>query len=83
MLAKALVIAMAADIARYHHERFNGKGYPEGLEGGNKPLSARIMALADAYDALRTERYYKEGFSHKKALKSLRRKCLRKKSSIR
>ena len=59
---------MAADIARYHHERFDGKGYPLGLAGEAIPLSARIASLADVYDALTTKRVYKDAFSHDKAL---------------
>ena len=59
---------MAADIARYHHERFDGKGYPAGLAGEAIPLSARIASLADVYDALTTKRVYKDAFSHDKAL---------------
>jgi len=56
----------ASDIAMYHHEKFNGKGYPEGLKGDAIPLGARIMALADIYDAMTSERCYKEAFSHEK-----------------
>lgn len=54
-------------IARYHHERYDGKGYPDGLSGENIPLEARIMALADVYDALISERVYKKAFSKEKA----------------
>jgi len=56
----------ASDIAMYHHEKFNGTGYPIGLKGDAIPLSARIMALADIYDAMTSERCYKEAFSHEK-----------------
>lgn len=59
-------IKMGMDIARYHHEKWNGSGYMEGLAGEAIPLSARIMALADVYDALRSKRIYKEAFSHEK-----------------
>ena len=52
-------LAMAADIAGAHHERFNGRGYPKGLSGQTIPLSARIVALADVYDALTSVRVYK------------------------
>ncbi|MDA3808892.1 MAG: HD domain-containing protein [Spirochaetaceae bacterium] len=51
-------------IALCHHENWDGSGYPEGLDGEKIPLSARIMAIADVYDALRTERTYKKAFSH-------------------
>lgn len=61
-------LRMAADIARYHHEHFDGHGYPLGLAGEAIPLAARIAALADVYDALTTKRVYKEAFSHDKAV---------------
>jgi len=57
-------IKMGAEIARYHHEKWDGSGYMDGLKGEEIPLSARIMALADVYDALRSKRVYKEGYSH-------------------
>lgn len=60
-------LAMARDIAMTHHERYDGKGYPHGLAGDNIPLSGRITALADVYDALTTQRVYKPKFSHSKA----------------
>lgn len=53
-------IKIAKEIARFHHERYDGKGYPDGLVGTDIPLCARIMALADVYDALATERCYKK-----------------------
>ena len=59
---------IAFDIAKYHHEKWNGKGYPEGLSGEKIPLCARIMALADVYDALTMERPYKKAFPAEKAL---------------
>ena len=59
-------LQMAAEIARSHHEQWNGGGYPEGLKGEKIPLSARILAIADIYDALRSERAYKPAFSHEK-----------------
>jgi diguanylate cyclase (GGDEF)-like protein len=52
-------LKMAAEIARFHHERFDGTGYPSGLQGSQIPLSARIVALADVYDALTSDRVYK------------------------
>jgi putative two-component system response regulator len=61
-------LKMGMDIALYHHEKWNGSGYNKGLKGGTIPLSARIMALADVYDALRSKRVYKEAFSHEKSI---------------
>jgi HD-GYP domain-containing protein (c-di-GMP phosphodiesterase class II) len=58
---------MAQDIAHYHQEKFNGSGYPNGLAGGNIPLSARICAVADVFDALTSKRPYKEAFSLEKS----------------
>lgn len=54
----------AADIARYHHERWDGTGYPARLAGESIPLAARILAIADVYDALRSKRVYKAGQNH-------------------
>ena len=64
-------LKMGIDIAKYHHERWDGKGYPEGLSGEDIPLSARIMAIADVYDALSSKRVYKDAFNHKKCLEIL------------
>ena len=61
-------LAMAAEIALGHHEKYNGKGYPNGLSGEDIPLSARIVAIVDVYDALRQKRVYKPAFSHQKAM---------------
>ncbi len=58
----------AMDIALYHHEKWDGSGYPKGLKGLDIPLPARLMAVADVYDALRSERPYKEAFSHEKSM---------------
>jgi response regulator RpfG family c-di-GMP phosphodiesterase len=57
-------LEIATQLTLSHHEKWNGKGYPSGLAGNDIPLSARIMALADVYDALRSIRYYKDAFSH-------------------
>ena len=56
------------EIARFHHERWDGSGYPHGLKGSEIPLSARIMAVSDVYDALRTERPYKAAYPHEKCI---------------
>lgn len=58
---------IGAQLVRHHHEWWDGSGYPDGLAGEEIPLSARIMAVADVYDALRTTRPYKKAFSHEKA----------------
>ena len=58
---------IAENVAHYHHERMDGSGYPEGLKGEEIPLEARIMAVADVYDALVSKRVYKESFSFEKA----------------
>lgn len=63
----AQFLQMARDIAWSHHERFDGSGYPRGLVGDQIPLCARIVALADVYDALTTKRVYKPPFPHEKA----------------
>jgi putative two-component system response regulator len=61
---KNILMTTAICIAHYHHERWDGNGYPDGLKGEKIPLEARIMAVADAYDALRSKRVYKQAFSH-------------------
>lgn len=61
----------ARDMAYYHHEKWNGAGYPKGLSGEEIPLSARILAVADVYDALTSQRTYKNAFSHEKAVSIL------------
>lgn len=60
-------LKIGMEIAKYHHEKWDGTGYPQGLSGEKIPLSARIMALADVYDALRSKRVYKEAFSHEES----------------
>ncbi len=60
-------VNMGVEIARWHHEKWNGRGYPDGLAEDAIPLSARITAAADVYDALTMERCYKKAFSHEKA----------------
>ncbi|MEW5764350.1 MAG: HD domain-containing phosphohydrolase [Acidobacteriota bacterium] len=71
LLGHSPQLAMAARIARHHHENFDGTGYPDGLAAERIPLEARIVKLADVYDALRTERPYKKGYSHQEALEVL------------
>jgi putative two-component system response regulator len=60
-------LKMGLDITRYHHEKWDGSGYPLGLSGDDIPLSARIMAISDVYDALRSKRVYKAAYSHEKS----------------
>ena len=61
-------ISLGIEITRWHHERFDGTGYPDGLRENNIPLSARILAVADVYDALISSRPYKGPYNHQKAL---------------
>lgn len=63
----AQYLKVARDIARSHHEKFNGSGYPQGLAGEDIPLCARIVTVADVYDAMTTKRVYKEAFTHETA----------------
>ena len=58
----------AKNVAEYHHEKWNGKGYPNGISGEEIPLSARIMAVADVFDALVSKRSYKEPFKFEEAI---------------
>ncbi len=60
-------LEMGKEIAYNHHEKWDGSGYPAGLKGDEIPLSARIVALADVYDALTTERFYKRAYTHEKS----------------
>lgn len=62
------LVKVAYEICRWHHERYDGRGYPDGLKGEEIPISAQAVSLADAYDALISERVYKKAFSHEKAL---------------
>ena len=67
LIGKSDWLKMARDICMYHHERWNGSGYPSGLKGTEIPVAARIVSLCDVYDALRGERSYKGAFSHEVA----------------
>ena len=60
-------LTLGKEIAYYHHEKWDGSGYPKGLKGEDIPLSARMVALADVYDALTSKRFYKEAYSHDRA----------------
>ena len=61
------LLKLAYEICRWHHERYDGKGYPDGLVGEEIPISAQVVSLADVYDALVSERVYKKAFSHEKS----------------
>ena len=65
------LLQTAYEIARWHHERWDGRGYPDGLKGDAIPISAQLVALADVYDALTSERCYKKAFSHEKAVQMI------------
>ena len=67
----APLVKLAFEICRWHHERYDGRGYPDGLKGDEIPISAQVVALADVYDALTSERCYKKSFSHAEALKMI------------
>lgn len=69
---KQLFFIMGRNICAYHHEKYNGKGYPEGLKGQEIPLEARIFTLCDAYDAIRSKRPYKNELSHEEAVKRIK-----------
>ena len=68
MVPESGYLTEARNLAEYHHEKWNGRGYPHGLSGTNIPLSARIMAVADVFDALVSRRSYKKPFSFEKAM---------------
>ena len=60
-------LSYAYNICRYHHERWDGKGFPDGLKGENIPICAQAVGIADAYDALTTDRVYKKAYTPQKA----------------
>ena len=59
------------EICRWHHERYDGKGYPDGLKGDEIPISAQVVSIADVYDALTSERCYKKAYTHEKAIEMI------------
>lgn len=65
------VVKIAYQICRWHHERYNGRGYPDRLEGDEIPIAAQVVALADVYDALTSERVYKRAYSHEVAIQMI------------
>ena len=62
---------MSIDIARHHHERFDGEGYPDRLKGSSIPLAARIVTVCDVYDALRSRRVYKAAMPHAEVVQAI------------
>lgn len=66
------LVKYAVTVCRFHHERWNGDGYPEGLAGDAIPIAAQVVSLADAYDALTSKRSYKEAYTHEQALEMIR-----------
>ena len=69
--AEQPLLQTAYEITRWHHERWDGRGYPDGLKGDEIPISAQLVSLADVYDALTSERCYKKAFSHEKAVQMI------------
>ena len=65
------LIKIASQICRWHHERYDGRGYPDGLKGDEIPICAQIVSLADVYDALTSERVYKKAFSHEQTMEMI------------
>lgn len=65
------LVQVAHDICRWHHERYDGRGYPDGLKGNEIPIAAQVVALADVYDALTSKRVYKPAYSHQQALQMI------------
>lgn len=66
-----LLVKVAREICRWHHERYDGNGYPDGLKGEEIPISAQVVSLADVYDALVSDRVYKKAYSHEKAIRMI------------
>lgn len=64
-------LQLAHDICRWHHERYDGNGYPDGLKGEEIPIAAQVVSLADVYDALTSKRVYKEAYTHEKAMEMI------------
>ncbi len=76
-LGTDLFLNMSMDVTLYHHERWDGKGYPKGLKEDQIPLSARIVSIADIYDALNSKRPYKEAFTHEKSIEIMKEEFYR------
>ncbi len=67
------LIRVAHDICRWHHERYDGRGYPDGLKGEDIPIAAQVVSLADVYDALTSKRVYKPAYSHEESMRMILR----------
>ena len=71
-LGESPFLSFGIQLVLHHHEKWDGSGYPGGLSGESIPLAARIMAIADVYDALRSKRHYKESISHEESIQIIR-----------
>ena len=72
IIKKVDFLERISDIIRYHHERYDGRGYPEGLSGEEAPIEAYILALADSYDAMTSDRPYRKALTHDKAIEEIK-----------
>ena len=71
-MRKSPLLKMAAEICRWHHERIDGGGYPDGLTGSEIPIGVQVVSLADAYDALLSDRAYKSAYPAQRAIEMIR-----------
>ncbi len=65
------MVRYAYQICRWHHERYDGSGYPDGLVGDNIPITAQVVSVADVYDALLSDRVYQKAYSHEEAIRMI------------
>ena len=65
------IVKIAYQICRWHHERYDGKGYPDGLKGEDIPIAAQVVSIVDVYDALVSPRVYKKAFPHEQAMQMI------------
>ncbi len=65
------LVQIACEICRWHHERYDGSGYPDGLKGEEIPIAAQVVSIVDVYDALTSPRVYKKAYSHEKAMQMI------------
>jgi HD-GYP domain-containing protein (c-di-GMP phosphodiesterase class II) len=73
VIGQSVTMKEIALYVKYHHEKYNGKGYPEGLKGEEIPFESRILALADSWDAMREERVYKKGLNYQESINEITR----------